>query len=217
MITWQEIDKAVRNGSLDGAKLPFLLECRRVLDGLVNAQGGSDFHKLRECLYSRVNGLIERLEQIDSDSTSAESERRRHEEKLALDREAITASKEALSISKGALAESKTSNETARRALDESKKANTTSAEALNENRKANRRTNRWSIFALLISLAALGLSAYQYFSDSRNTHSKATHTGLLTPLPPKTELRTPPTSNAPLSNSLSAVLGLPRKNGHRS
>ena len=98
--SWQDIQRAANDGSLDGAGLPGLVKCRQTLDGLANAD--PTIQKLREALRTRVGELIRLREQEELNNRSAEAERKRHDENLALDRESITVSREAIGVSKEA-------------------------------------------------------------------------------------------------------------------
>jgi hypothetical protein len=145
MPNWREIQKAAGDGTLDKAERPFLIECRRELDRLVNAN--SLIQPELKLLSERVNKLIEALQQRELTIKSNASEQKRHDEKLALDREAVTVSKEALGISKEANKISVDANCISNKANDISKHANTLS---------------KWAIWfaglALLVSVVQLTL-----------------------------------------------------------
>jgi hypothetical protein len=100
MASIYDIQKSANDGSLDKASLPALRGYRQVLDGLVNAD--RIIQPMRETLSRRVADLIQVRERQELADTNAESERKRHEEKLALDRQAVEISKEALAASKKA-------------------------------------------------------------------------------------------------------------------
>ena len=98
MITWQEIDRAATNGSLDKSDLPYLQECRQVLDRHSNS-GDASFQRVIQALRTRVGELIRVREQEKLDNRNAEADRKRHAESLELERKAILVSERANEIS----------------------------------------------------------------------------------------------------------------------
>jgi hypothetical protein len=139
-------------------------------------------------LSERVNKLIEALQQRELIIKSNASEQKRHDEKLALDREAVTVSREALGISKEANKISVDANCISNKANDISKDANTLS---------------KWAIWfaglALLVSVVQLTL----YWGCKANKSLPTTTPALSKP---SQEQRKQPAFAAQTTNSMSTT-----------